>query len=75
MQARPHIALTIADPDNPYRYLQIRGSVVEWQTQGAEGHIDILNLKYHGNPHYANHRVDQPRVIFKILPEKVQANG
>mgnify|MGYP002075548580 CR=1 FL=1 len=75
MRARPHIALAISDPNNPYRYLQIRGSVVEYQFRGAEEHIDTLNFKYHGNPKYANHRVDQPRVIFKILPEKVQANG
>jgi hypothetical protein len=75
MRARPHIALAISDPKNPYRYLQIRGSVIEYRTAGAEEHIDILNFKYHGNPNYANHRADQPRVIYKILPVKVQAMG
>jgi PPOX class probable F420-dependent enzyme len=71
MRARPAVALCIADPHDPYRYLQIRGRVVEITKQGAEDHIDTLNLKYHGNPNYANHRPDQPRVIYKVLPEKI----
>ena len=75
MRARPQVALVIADPNNPYRYLQIRGTVAEFSTTGAEEHIDALNLKYHGNPNYPNHRPDQPRVIYKILPEKVQSMG
>ena len=29
MRARPNVALCIADPKNPYRYMQIRGKVVE----------------------------------------------
>ena len=75
MRARPQIALVIADPDNPYRYLQIRGSVVEYFTEGAEDHIDSLNFKYHNNPKYAYHNPAQPRVIYKILPKRVQGMG
>ena len=75
MSRRPHIALCIADPKNPYRYVQIRGSVVERTLEGAEAHIDKLNLKYHGNPQYPKHNPKQPRVIYKIQPEKVDAHG
>lgn len=71
MRARPSIALCIADPDNPYRYLQIRGRVVEITMDGAEDHIDTLSLKYHGSRNYPNHSADMPRVIYKVLPEKV----
>ncbi len=71
MRARPTIALCIADPDNPYRYLQIRGRVVETTMDGAEAHIDALNLKYHGTPTYARHHPDHPRVIHKVRVEKV----
>jgi PPOX class probable F420-dependent enzyme len=74
MRARPQVALVIADPANPYRYLQIRGKVVEFTLEGAEEHIDTLNFKYHGNRNYPNHRADQHRVIYKILPEKVDAH-
>jgi len=74
MRARPQVALVIADPANPYRYLQIRGKVVEFTLDGAEEHIDTLNFKYRGNSNYPNHRADQHRVIYKILPEKVDAH-
>lgn len=71
MRARPNVALCIADPDDPYRYLQIRGKVVAFTKEGAEDHIDTLNLKYRGNRNYPNHRADMPRVIYKVLPEKI----
>ena len=75
MRARPSVALCIADPKNPYRYLEIRGKVVEIITDGAEQHIDTLNMKYHGTPTYAYHDPKQLRVIYKIQPEKVHAQG
>jgi PPOX class probable F420-dependent enzyme len=75
MRARPQVALAISDPANPYRYLQIRGKVVEYTLEGAEEHIDTLNFKYHGNRNYPGHNPAQHRVIYKILPEKVQAMG
>src|SRR6266542_443620 len=58
MHSRPQVALLIADPDDPYRYLQIRGKVVERTLDVAEEHIDTLNMKYHGNPNYPGHRPD-----------------
>ena len=75
MRARPSVALCIADPKNPYRYLQVRGKIAEVTTDGAEDHIDTLNMKYHGNPHYANHNPEKPRVIYKIEPIKAQTMG
>lgn len=75
MRTRPHVALVIADPHNPYRYIQIRGTVVDFIMEGAKEHIDQLNFKYHGNPDYPSHDPLHPRVIYKIKPEKVQAKG
>lgn len=74
MSKRPQIALCIADPNDPYRYLQVRGKVVERTTDGAEDHIDQLNLKYNGNPHYPRHDPKHPRVIYKIQPQSVDAH-
>ncbi len=75
MRNRPNVALCIADPKNPYRYLQIRGKIVEFTNKNAEEHIDILNMKYHGNPNYPGHNPAQPRVIYKVEPQKVDAHG
>ncbi len=40
------VAMSIVDPDNAYRYIQIRGTVTEETTDGAEPHIDSLAKKY-----------------------------
>jgi PPOX class probable F420-dependent enzyme len=75
MRKRPHVALVIADPDNDYRYIQVRGKVVEFTTQGADAHIDALSNKYTGNPQYQHRRPGEKRVKYKILAEKVDAHG
>ena len=52
MQFRPIVALCIQDPTNPYRYLRVRGKVVEITMQGADAYIDMLAGKYTGNFKY-----------------------
>ena len=73
MRKRPVVAVCISDPANPYRYLQIRGRVVEVSEEGANDHINTLSLKYRGHPY--EFAAGQVRVIYKILPEKVDAHG
>ena len=75
MRARPYVALNIVDPQNPYRYLQIRGPVVEITTEGADAHIDTLAEKYTGAGRRFNHQPGEVRVIYKIKPEHVHASG
>jgi PPOX class probable F420-dependent enzyme len=75
MRNRPAVALCIQDPSNPYRYLQIRGRVVEITEKGADAHIDALAGKYTGNFKYQHHQPGIKRIIDKILPEKVDAHG
>ena len=49
----PRIALSIADKDNPYDKVDIRGRVVEIiDGDEAVDHINQLSLKYRGNPQY-----------------------
>lgn len=74
MRARPHIALLIADPHDPYyRFLQIRGRVIEVTEKGALDHINTLSLKYDHKPWTP--REGQTRVIYRIQPDKVFADG
>src|SRR2546427_826160 len=42
LRSRPAVALAIMDPDNPYRYLQIRGRVASVTETDADAHIDSL---------------------------------
>ena len=69
MERDPRVALEIQDPDNPYRYLQVRGRVVEVTEEGADQHIDKLAKKYTGNDRYQNHQPGDVRVVYKIEPE------
>ncbi len=74
LRKRPAVSLVIQDPGNPYRYLQVRGPVVDETEQGAYETICGLNNKYHGNYEYPKHP-GEVRVTYKILPEHVDAHG
>ena len=68
----PRVAVGVYDPKNPYmRVLNVQGRVVEVTKKGAEEHIDDLNLKYNGKRPYGMHDAAHPRLIVKIIPEKV----
>lgn len=71
MRRDPRIAFVIIDPKNSYRFIQIRGKVVEITSQGADAHIDALAKKYTGADIYKGGEAGEIRVIYKILPEKI----
>lgn len=75
LQRNPRVALAIQDPDNPYRYVQIRGRVVEMTERGADAHIDALAQKYLGQDRYPYRQAGEVRMTVKILPERVQGMG
>jgi PPOX class probable F420-dependent enzyme len=69
------VALSILDPDNPYRYLQVRGRVRRVTEEGAAPHIDSLAKKYLGQDKYPFGRPGEVRVIFEIGPVRVSGQG
>lgn len=71
----PRVALAVIDPDNPYRYLQVRGRVVEITEAGADAHIDQLAKKYMGVDQYPFRQAGEVRVIYKIDAEHTSASG
>lgn len=75
MQARPQIALVIHDQRIPLRYAQVRGKIVEITGEGARQHINDLSLKYTGNPIFTLKNPNEVRLIYKLLPERVQVSG
>ncbi len=75
MRQRPQVALSIQDPDDPYRYLEVRGRVVEITEQGAEEHIDRLAKRYLGLDRYPYRQPGEVRVIYKIKPDRTSAIG
>ena len=71
----PRVALTLIDPDNPYRYLEIRGRVVEITQQGADATIDRLAKKYLGVDKYPYAKPGEVRVIYRVEPEQTSTMG
>ena len=63
----PRVTVTIWDQDDPYRYAEVRGEVVEI-VAGAEAraHIDELSMKYHG--HEYRNRIQSERLLVRIKP-------
>ena len=75
MRSRPMVALAIPDPDDPYRYLQVRGEVIEIIEEGAEDHIHTLAGIYLGEPKYKNIKPGDVRVTYKISPTSASTMG
>ena len=71
----PRVAMAIIDPDNPYRYLEIRGKVVEITEQGADAHIDKMAKKYLDKDKYPFRQPGEVRVMYKIRPEHTTTMG
>jgi PPOX class probable F420-dependent enzyme len=75
LRRTPMVALSIMDPDNPYRYVQIKGRVASVTESGADAHIDALAKKYLGQDRYPYRKPDEVRVTFAIAPDRVQTMG
>jgi len=71
LQRDKRVALSIIDPDNPYRYLEVRGRVAERSRNGADANIDALAKKYLGKDKYPFRQPNEVRVIYKIEPQHV----
>ena len=75
MTQNARVALSIIDPDNPYRHIQIRGRVSAIREQGADEHIDSLAKKYLGKDKYPGRAQGEVRVIYEIEPTSVSVMG
>lgn len=69
MRVRPDVALAIVDPEDPYRYIQVRGTVIHYTEEGGDEHINALSFKYTGNAVYAGKAPGEVRVRYTIRPK------
>ncbi len=75
MKRNPLVALAISDPENPFRYLEVRGRVVEITEEGASEHIDALAKKYLDVDKYPGREPGEVRVMYKIEPLRFSFMG
>ncbi|HXG65684.1 MAG TPA: PPOX class F420-dependent oxidoreductase [Blastocatellia bacterium] len=68
MRRNDRVALSMTDPDNPYRYLEVRGRIADITEEGADEHIDKMAKKYLGKDKYPFRQPGEVRVLYKIEP-------
>ena len=73
MRRDARVAVAIMDPENPYRYLGVRGKVVEITEQGAGEHIDKMAKKYLDEDRYPYAQPGEVRVLYKIEPDSTNS--
>lgn len=71
----PRVSASIQDPENPYRYVEVRGRVVGIEDDPEKKFIDYLAGKYLGEEEYPNKQPDAERVIITIDPEHAATMG
>jgi PPOX class probable F420-dependent enzyme len=70
----PSVAVSMTDPDNPYRFLSVTGEVDEVTTEGAREHIDDLAMRYMDEDEYPN-PIESERVVLRIRADEVYSGG
>ena len=75
MKEGTSVALAIIDPDNAYRYVEVRGRVREITQNGADDHINEMAKKYLGQDVYPFRGPGEQRVLYKIAIEHTHTMG
>jgi len=75
LQANPSIAVSGTDPDNPYRYLEIRGRVIRVDDDSSNTFIDSMAKKYMDADAYPFHQPGDERVVMVVEPTHTTQMG
>jgi PPOX class probable F420-dependent enzyme len=79
MHERPQVTVLAIDPDDPYRWIEVRGTIEEETEEGGVDHINSLSRKYRGVLDYYSRnpskRGKETRVIYKMRPTHITKDG
>jgi PPOX class probable F420-dependent enzyme len=75
LERDPRVTLTVQNMENPYEYLEVRGTVAERTHDGADAHIDAMAKKYMDKDEYPLRQPGEQRVIIRVEPERVKVWG
>lgn len=75
LERDPRVTLTVANGENPYEYVAIKGRVTEITREGADDHINELSRKYLGQDEYPFRGPGEVRIIVRVEPERVHHFG
>jgi len=71
----PHLALSIVDPESPYRYIEIRGEVDRIDDDPDLDFINFMAKKYLGLDNYPYHQLGDERVVLFVRPQHTTQMG
>lgn len=75
LERDPRVTLTVQNMENPYEYVEIRGTVAERTHEGADAHIDAMAKKYMDKDEYPLRQPGEQRVIIRVEPEHTKVWG
>ena len=75
LERDPRVAISIVDPQNPYRYLEIRGRLVRVDEDPNLDFINRMAKKYMGKDKYPWHQPGDERVVMVVEPEHTTKMG
>lgn len=75
LQRDPRVAISVTDPANPYRYIEVRGRVTRIEDDRDNAFIDKMARKYIGQDTYPWHQPGDERVVVVVEPERTTQMG
>jgi len=75
LQRDPRVALSIVDPQNAYRYLEIRGRVVSIEEDSSRHFVNLMAKKYLDLDVYPWHSPGDEHMVVRVEPERTTSMG
>lgn len=75
LERDPRVALSLVDPVNPFRYLEIRGTMVRIEPDPNMAFINAMTRKYLGQETYPFGKPDDVWRVAVIRPERTTQMG
>jgi PPOX class probable F420-dependent enzyme len=71
LESNPTISVVIYDEDNPYDYVEVRGTA-QGRLEGADAHIDGLAKKYLGQDSYPFRQDGEQRITYLVDATRIR---
>ncbi|MEV5543917.1 PPOX class F420-dependent oxidoreductase [Saccharopolyspora shandongensis] len=69
LNREPRIAISVHDPDHPYRYVEVRGKVAKIEDDRDRAFINKMAKKYLDEDEYPWPQPGEERVVIYVEPE------
>lgn len=75
VQRDARVAVSIVDPQNPFRYLEVRGTVERIEEDPNQDFINAMAKKYMGKDKYPWHQPTDERIVLYVRPDHTTQMG